>query len=289
MARRWWAGPLAGAVVVMSSCSAEVNVGRTSAADETEAAIVDALAALGIDATAECPSDIEPAEGATFDCTATAEGQQIQYEVVYDSDTHFEAENKEAVIVHDRAVQAIVDDQLVAGAEAAECGDGQITVLPVGGVLRCDVTAGGTTSSVGIWVLNNDARIVVLQAEAQSLIDGVLRDLELDPVVQCPTDLSPGTMAMECEAALADQVVHYDVEIEGEDLLAENREAILDIARVEQIVVNEEGAEAASCGEQEIVVVPPGETISCQVTVAGATRPLALLVTDNEGALEPVE
>ncbi len=142
--------------LALVGCSASVSVGgKTLDRDDLHALIEDQLAGdLPVTiADADCPEVEDPADGDTFECTATLDGQPVT--VV---GTVTDAENGTVNVVFGDAVldvaalESTTAEQLGEGI-TVECGDENYLVQEVGASFECEATdSSGATAAVAVTV-----------------------------------------------------------------------------------------------------------------------------------------
>ena len=279
-----WLALTAGGVVVASSCSGSVELGREDPSDAAEREIAELLSDLGGRADVECPADVEPEKGTTFECTATVEGEEVHFGVTLTSDSDAEIASRGAITSSEQLEDLLVDRGLVPGAEAADCGSDEIIVAAVSETITCVMTVDGEQGPFDLVVYDEDGHVTAVGPEAEAVIADQLSDAEVDVDVDCPGVLGP-SRRMECTAAIGDQVAHYRVEITGTEYDIERVEALLDMDKAEDFLLDRGAGEQADCGGRRLLALPVGATFTCEVTNAGTTESVTLMVTDVDGGV----
>jgi hypothetical protein len=130
--------------------------------ERTEARIADSLAArFDVEVgEVECPEEVEVDEGATFSCTASVDGGEVDVDVEQrDGDGALEVTPRQAVLVVDRVASDITDvlaDRFSRDDVEVTCAGGPVRVEEPGATFACTAVDG--PQEVAVEVRVRDAR-----------------------------------------------------------------------------------------------------------------------------------
>lgn len=156
--RRWLLGMGSlGLALAVASCGGE------SANSQIQSAVTARIKATlkTNNVQVACPSGIQAKKGTTFLCQANVGGQQIPFNVVFSSGSHFDANPTKAVIVTANAANSLrqqIRAQLQSDA-TVDCGGKPLIIKSPGETFDCQATAQGQTRTFHLTVKNVQGQV----------------------------------------------------------------------------------------------------------------------------------
>ena len=123
------------------------------------------------DVAVTCPSDAQAEKGARFRCQANVGGQEIPFNVVFPSGSHFDANPTKAVIVASTAAGMLkqqISEQLHVHANVV-CGSQKLIIKSPGETFDCQATAQGQARTFRLTVTDVQGHVAVALSPATDM------------------------------------------------------------------------------------------------------------------------